>query len=274
MKAVTYLYNTDDLVRHIKCLGIAPTDTVMVHTSLKSVGKIDTDGNTTAEVLIDALRRTVPDGLLLIPSHTWATVTEDGQIFDVRESKPCIGAVPSAAVALANADSSHSEVMRSPHPTHSVVAFGRNAAEYVMDDAYAVTPAPWSGAFGKLYESGAKILLIGVGQDRNTYFHAVDEWLDIDNRLSDRELALKVRGYDGSITERPMRKHSTACSRFFINYEPYFEQTGAVSYGRLGDALVRVCDAVMCADAIKHLWECLDGDLCDSEKRLDISKVL
>ena len=64
------MYSKSDLIRHIKALGIKSTDTVMVHTSLKSIGIIDPEGKTTAEIYIDALRECVLEGLLLIPTHT------------------------------------------------------------------------------------------------------------------------------------------------------------------------------------------------------------
>lgn len=262
-------YTKKDLIGHIKALGIEDGDTVMVHTSLKSVGKIDGEGRTTAEVYIDALRECLGSGLLLIPSHTWATITESGQIFDVRKSMPCIGAVPTEAVLIADADAEHKTVLRSLHPTHSVVAFGRNAAEYVEDDERATTPTPWTGSFGKLYSSAGKIMLVGVGHERNTYFHAVDEWLDIAGRLSEYPLKVQTRGYDGELCDRSVHTHRDSVSDYFPNYEPSLDWAGAVTYGRLGNALARVCDAVKCADEIKRLWANASSDLCDREKRID-----
>ena len=140
------MYSKSDLIRHIKALGIKPTDTIMVHTSLKSIGVIEPEGKTTAEVCIDALRECVSEGLLLIPAHTWATVRNEGQEFDVRTSLPNIGAVPTVAVKLAEAahDAGQTDCIRSLHPTHSVVAFGKRAAAYVAGDTFAQTPAPRS----------------------------------------------------------------------------------------------------------------------------------
>lgn len=262
------MYNKEDLVRHIKALGIRSTDTVMVHTALKSVGNIDPEGRTTAEVYIEALKECVREGLLLIPTHTWATVREDGQEFDVKTSMPCIGAVPTAAVKLAAAG--ERTCIRSLHPTHSVVAFGERAESYIAGDALAQTPTPENGSFGKLYEENAKILLVGVNQGRNTFFHAVDEFLDIPDRLCESPVRLIVRDYQGNVTERSVFRHKRSMSDYFMNYEPYLEQTGAVTFGRLGDALVRVCDAGKCTEAIKHLWQNADHDICARHERLMI----
>lgn len=138
------MYSKADLIRHIRALGIQSTDTVMVHTSLKSIGIIDPQGKTTAEIYIDALKEVLSEGLLLIPAHTWATIREDGQEFNVRTSLPCIGTVPTVAVRLAEAayDGGRTDCVRSLHPTHSVVAFGARAAEYTAGDSTAETPAP------------------------------------------------------------------------------------------------------------------------------------
>ena len=42
----------------------------------------------------------------------------------------------------------------------------------------------------------------------------------------------------------------------------------AVTYSKLGDALVYCCDAVKCADVIRGLWEKTDHDLCISEEEI------
>lgn len=270
------MYSKSDLVRHIRALGIMSTDTVMVHTSLKSIGIIDPEDKTTAEIYIDALKEVLHDGLLLIPTHTWATIREDGQIFDVRASLPCIGAVPTVAVELASQswDAGRTDCLRSLHPTHSVVAFGSRAAEYIADDHFAETPAPRNSSFGKLYEENAKILLVGVNQGRNTFFHAVDEYLDIPHRLCQSPVSLTVRDYEGNVTPRLLTRHSHSMSDYFMNYERWLEQNDAIRFGRIGDALTRVCGARKCTHAIAALWKNADHDLCERNEILDLDKLL
>ena len=266
------MYTKSDLIRHIKALGIQPDDTIMVHTSLKSIGILDSEDKTTAEIYIDALRECVSEGLLLIPAHTWATIRENGPEFDVRTSLPCIGAVPTVAVRLAAeaVDAGRTDCIRSLHPTHSVVAFGEGAEAYIRGDAYASTPAPENGSFGKLHARKAKVLLVGVNQGRNTFFHAVDEFLDIPNRLCDTPIHPVVRDYAGNATTRTLRRHSHSMSDYFMNYEAYLEHDGAISFGRIGDALVRVCDAVRCTETITRLWQQADHDLCQKNEVLTI----
>lgn len=270
------MYSKADLIRHIKALGIQSTDTVMVHTSLKAVGIIAPEDKTTAEIYIDALRECVCDGLLLIPTHTWANIQQDGQEFDVRATPSCLGAVPNVSVKLAERsfDAGRKDCLRSLHPTHSVVAFGTRAAQYISDDAFASTPAPLKSSFGKLYEEDAKILLVGVNQGRNTFFHAVDEYLDIPHRLRETPTQLTVRDYEGNVANRTLYRHSHSMSDYFMNYEAYLEQIGAVRFGRIGDALTRVCDARKCTHAIAALWKNADHDLCERNEILDLDQLL
>ena len=270
------MYTKSDLIHHIQALGIQPDDTLMVHTSLKSVGVIDPEDRTTAEIYIEALRECVPDGLLLIPAHTWATVTEDAHVFDVRTSVPNIGAVPAVAVNLAAeaVDAGRKDCLRSLHPTHSVVAFGAAAEDYIRGDVYARTPAPENGSFGQLRARKAKIILVGVNHGRNTFFHAVDEYIDTPNRLREIPIHPIVRDYDGNETPRTLYRHSHSMSDYFMNYEPYLEQAGAVRFGRLGDALVRVCDAQACTRVITELWKIADHDLCEKHEVLTLEPNL
>ena len=103
--------------------------------------------------MIDALRASVCDGLLLVPAHTYSNIREV-PVFDVRNTKPCIGAVPGVAVGIANKafDSGDKTIVRSLHPAHSVVAFGKNAYDYVANDAFAATPMPKGCSYQKLKE--------------------------------------------------------------------------------------------------------------------------
>ena len=128
------MYTEEMLLRQLQDMGIRPTDTVIAHTSLKAVGQLDTTEKTGAEVLIAALRRAVPQGLLLIPAFTYANIREV-PVFDIRNTMPCVGAVPCVAAKMANEayDRGDKTCVRSFHVSHSVVAFGERAAEYIQN---------------------------------------------------------------------------------------------------------------------------------------------
>ena len=71
------IYTKEQLITQIEQMGIKPSDLLTINISLKSIGKIDTSTKTGAEVVIDALRYCVRDGLLLIPAHTFSNIRQN-----------------------------------------------------------------------------------------------------------------------------------------------------------------------------------------------------
>lgn len=247
------MYTEDQLLEQLKGLGIKEDDTLIVHTSLKSVGPLDTSVKSGAEVLISALRRAVPEGLLLIPAFTFSNIRQT-PVFDIANTEPCVGAVPCVAVKLANEAHSKNDrtCVRSFHVSHSVVAFGDNAYEYVLDDRNSSTPTPWNGSIGKLYAKDAKILLVGVDVIKTTFMHAVDEYLEPTGLSA--PYPITAIDYDGTQTPRQAR-NCQGPSRLYGIYEPYLQEAGAISYGRLGEAQTRLFSARQCFDVVKTYRE-------------------
>ncbi len=242
------MYTEKQITEQLKALGIKSTDTLIAHTSLKSVGEIDTSEKSGADVLISALRNVISDGLLLIPAFTYANIRKE-PVFDIRNTMPCIGAVPCAAVKLANQayDNGDKTIIRSKHHSHSVVAFGKNAYEYTKDDAKANTPTPMYGSIGKLYEYNAKILLIGLEMISTTFIHAVDEYLEPDGVSA--PYPVTVTDYDGTETQRQGRNCQGPTKMYYV-YEPYIKDIGGISYGKIGDADTKLILARKCFDAV------------------------
>ncbi|MBQ8659148.1 MAG: AAC(3) family N-acetyltransferase [Clostridia bacterium] len=243
------MYTQSKLLENIKELGIEETDLLTAHTSLKSVGKIDATGYTSAaEALISALRESVKKGLLFIPAHTFSNIRET-PVFDIRNTMPCIGGVPCAAVEMANRayDRGDQTCVRSMHVSHSVVAFGEKAKEYVADDRRAVSPVPMFGCYGKLLEQGGKILFIGTKLSNNTFIHAIDEYVQPEGMSAPYEIT--AIDYDGSRSTR-IARNCQGPSAKYVGYQPYLEKAGALSYGKIGDADCILCDAKKCYDVV------------------------
>jgi aminoglycoside 3-N-acetyltransferase len=247
------MYTEEILLRQLKSLGIRETDTLIVHTALKAVGPLDTTEKTGAEVLISALRKAVPKGLLLIPSFTFANIRET-PVFDIRHTEPCVGVVPRVAAKLANEayDRGDKTCVRSFHVSHSVVAFGERAAEYIKADRDINTPTPMHGSIGKLYEENAKILLIGLDLVKATFIHAVDEALE--PKGISAPYPVTAIDYDGRQYPREGRNTQGPTANYPI-YEPYFQRHGVIAYGKLGDAQVRILNARRCFETVKAYRE-------------------
>ena len=246
-----------DIFDMLASLGIRSDDKLTMHISLRAVGKAENG----ADGIIDAFCEYLSNGLFIIPTHTWATVTRENPFFDVKSSMPCIGTLPTVAAKRPDA-------VRSLHPTHSVAVFGKGAEDWVKGEEYSSTPASPTGALGRLYDEGGKILLVGVGHERNTYLHVADEILNLPNRLDPDGFVITITDKNGNtIKSNPFHPHKVigvpiGCSEYYPNYKKALEYFGAVKYSSLGNATVTLCDAKKTTDAVLRLWKNAEYDLC------------
>lgn len=228
------------LMKQLEEMGLDRSGTVLVHSSMKSIG--DVEGG--ADTVLDALSEYMKDGLLVLPTHTWSFINADNPKFYVEESPSCVGILPELFRKRAG-------VVRSLHPTHSVAALGRDALEFTSDDHRFDTPCARGSAWGKLLDRKATILLVGVDLKRNTFIHGVEEWVDIAGRLTDGHEMLYTVLPDGTEIPVPSRRHcGLSWSEHFWKVDEVLEQAGAMFKAQLGEAVVRVCDAVAVAEVI------------------------
>lgn len=236
------------LMEELKKLGIQKDDTLLVHSSMKALGEVCGG----ADTVLDALMETVKDGLLVLPTHTWASIRGEHLLFDPETEPSCVG-------ILTELFRKREGVYRSLHPTHSMAAWGREAKEYVDADLnWSDTPCAREGCWGELYRRKAKILLLGCGLNRNTYMHAVEEWNGISGRLCEEREPMQVRMPDGSVRERKMCRHfkpnGISISEYYVKMKPLFLERGIAREGKIKQAECLLCDAVQEADFVT---ECL-----------------
>lgn len=234
------MYTKNDLIKNIEDIGIKPNDTLMIHSSMKSIGEVDGG----AETVLDAFIEYMEPGLLIFPTHTWAQMSEEYSVFDPLTEPSCVG-------ILTNLFMKRPGVIRSWHPTHSVTAIGKDAASYVAGEERWDTPGPREGCWGRLYDRKAKILFLGCGLIRNTYIHSVEEWNNIENRFTDKRFDFKIKTPDGTIIDRPVYRHYTPIGSIALNYdklETPFVETGIATKGFIGDASCILGDAVGMGD--------------------------
>lgn len=247
------MYTKNDLKKQLAEMGIKKDDTVIIHTSFKAVGEVEGG----PKGFIDAFCQYLSDGLFLVPTQTWANVTKESPLYDPKTTEPCIGLIPRTAYK-------RTDGIRSLHPTHSMWACGKDAENYVKGEETSETPARVGGAWWKLGERGAKILLIGVDHGRNTYIHAVDEIADLRDRLADETWDVTVKRYDGKEITHQFRPHdaSRTGSLNFNNFEKAFIYHGAQRDGQIGNAYVRVVDATRCRDVLLRIYSRTNENLC------------
>lgn len=249
------MFTKDELKLQIKAMGVKPTDTVIIHTSLKKIGEVEGG----ADTVIDAFKECLPEGLFLVPTHTWDLVCPEMPIYDVNKTKPVIGALPTVAAF-------RKDGIRSLHPTHSVWATGKGAAEFIAGEEKAESPSPEGFLWDRLAEADAKILLLGVGNDKNTFIHSVDEVLDIPDRLSEKFFEVTIIDSEGREYKHPYHGHhcsrSDDVSQNFVNFDKAFVELGVMSFGQFGNAEVRIVKAKKAKEILIKILKNADCDLC------------
>lgn len=231
---------------------------VTVHTSLKAVGEIEGGGETLLNALIEFFA--CDGGLLCVPTHTW-----NSNVYDRRKAESCIGVLPRLAAA-------HPDAVRTLHPTHSMAVFGdRQLAEsFVENEAFADTPVNPKGCYGKLLAQDGYVLLIGVGQEKNTFIHCVEEMLDVSDRLTDYMVEKTIIHKDGREEKRKLHWFDSKISDvsvYFPKFEAPFRFFGCIEDGCIGNAKVQLCSSRKMKAVIELIYknnnfgELLDNDL-------------
>lgn len=252
-------YNKQQLKDQLKSMGLKGDETILIHSSMKSIGEVDGG----VDAVLDAWMEYFKDGLLLLPTHTWKTVNADNPVYNPQTTPSCVG-------LLTNMFMKRDGVIRSLHPTHSMAGYGKNAAEYLAGEEYNNTPCTPGGCYDRLKDAGGKVLLVGVGHERNTYIHSVEEVLNVPNRLSDMpmELVIELQEESNNSGKLPpynrddgwkkhtdnrlyrkvyVRKHYNAqqphISEDFVKLNQIFLDSGVVRKVKFGDADSLLCDA-------------------------------
>lgn len=228
------MHTKRSLIKDLKRLEIDRKGTLLIHSSLKSIGPVVGSAGT----VLNAFSEYMKDGLLVFPTHTWSYINANNPNYFVETSPSCVGLLPELFRKRPN-------VVRSLHPTHSVAALGKDAKEFVEGDELFDTPCARGSTWGKLLDRKATIMLLGVDLRRNTFIHGIEEWMDIPGRLSDEHEQLYTILPDGTKISVPSRRHcGESWSLYFGKIEEMFLIHGAMYYGQFGDSPVRICDTV------------------------------
>lgn len=236
------MHTKDSLIKDIKDMGINSADTLMIHSSLKSVGDVEGNG----ETVLSAFMEVVNDGLLVFPTHTWGFIREDEDVFDKNNSDSNVG-------MLSNLARKNPNFIRSNHPTHSVCAYGKNANEYILLDDNSSTPTDPNGCFGVLKDMNAKILFLGAKLSKNTFVHSIEEYMNVPNRFTDKKFHFYSKDNDKVIEYNVYRHFNKECPHISDNYEkllPLMLKYGIASKGIIGDSESYLVDAKGCFDLV------------------------
>ena len=227
------MYTYKDLTTHLEALRINPNGTLLVHLSYKAIGEVEGRGDT----VLDALTAYMRPGLLVLPSHTWNNVGVENPVMDALYTPTCVG-------VLTELFRKRPGVCRSWHPTHSLAALGADAEAVICGEELIQTPCGQGGAYYKLWERDAQILLIGVNFTRSTFIHGIEEWDHAEGTLSQTKTDMYVIPPQGGRLYTPQYRHCAPLgSETFSKLEAPALREGILAIGRFGDADARVTGA-------------------------------
>ena len=74
-------HTKETLRQDLVAMGLTGTETILIHSSMKSIGEVEGGAYTVLDVLMEFFA-----GGLLLPTHTWRFVDGSDRVFDVRTS--------------------------------------------------------------------------------------------------------------------------------------------------------------------------------------------
>jgi aminoglycoside 3-N-acetyltransferase len=238
-----------DIEGDLRAIGLRRGDSVIVHSSFKSIGPVE--GGPRA--IIDALAQVLlPEGALLFPNlyipHGFTV--DSPPRFDLRrEHIRNLGILPEV---FKFEYATHFSI----HPTHSLIGIGDRAPAFLAGHEEAGVPCGLGTPWAKNAASGGRVLLIGVDQRVNTTYHSAEEQMDEPYQLTDDVIhGVVVIGNEEVVV--PSRLHVWSYHPDFNVLNPELEEQGFLVTGRIGEA------ATLCLDAggfIELALQKLQGD--------------
>ncbi|GAB3004813.1 AAC(3) family N-acetyltransferase [Saccharothrix stipae] len=245
------LCTRESIGAELGAVGLRPGDTVLVHSSLRSLGWVCGGAVAVVQALLDVLGA---DGTLVVPTQSADNSEPSGWQYPpvpaswwpgIRASMPAYDprTTPSSGMGvIAEAVRTWPGALRSAHPQTSFAAVGPRAAEVVAGHALDSRLGERS-PLARLEAMGARVLLLGVGFDSCTAFH-----------LAEYRIPAAETDNSFAVTTPEGRRWTTV--RDIVLHDDDFEELGAdftaerqVTGGTVGAAVTRLFSL---ADAVAH----------------------
>lgn len=228
----------------LNAIGVREGDLLIVHSSFKSLGLTEASSTDVIRTLIES---TGSDGTLMMPTFTYCYSGIWGVKHFNPETTPSVfmGILPETLRAYPRA-------LRSASPTYSVAALGKYAKALTecKKDTGGLGPG---SSFEDAYRLGAKILLIGVGNNRNSMIHYAEyasglPICDIPYReFWGRSALVEI---DGETVEVQLKPDFPGCSANFGKADEFLVEHDLLKRGSICSATGYLLDAQKMVDAI------------------------
>jgi aminoglycoside 3-N-acetyltransferase len=257
-------YNKDQIVNDLNKFGIKPGMSVFIHSSLSKLGNIVGGPKTIVnsfERIIDKSKGTIMMPGFTIKGSMKGTLEylEENKItYDYRTEVPLVGAIPKAFFMTEG-------VERSCHPTHSVLAMGKNA-KYITNTHVSCNTTFGEGTpLYKLIETESYIMGLGSDIAHLTFYHVLE---DINKNFpvevyDKKEFIIKM-AIEGGEKEFKIKAHKNQDVRIEkLNgtwvkayFKKYFRSKGVLKEGKVGAAncwMIKAKDLYQCIEELMNI---------------------
>jgi aminoglycoside 3-N-acetyltransferase len=243
-------YDGAKLKARLRSAGISESDTLLVHSNFKP----DSGFQGTPLDLANALVELVGSkGNLLMVSLPFRGAAYDylalAKPFNVRKTMSMMGLVTEMFRRREG-------TLRSLHPTHPVLAYGKDAAWLVADHERCLYPCGAGSPFDKIRQLRGKLLFFDVSFQSITFFHYVEDLLK--ERIpfpiySDRLFSVPAVDANGGHHVIQTYAFSKQARRASDKLETEMRRQGLIREGRVGNSRFQVAttaDVVACFTAM------------------------
>ena len=216
-------------------LGVAEGDTLLVHSSYKSLGEVDGGPQTVIRALETALA-TDKDGTLIMPTFNFDF--NKGVPWDVRMTRSKMGAL----TEMVRMDPRAKRVF---HPFYSFAVLGKHAE--TLGSLRYKSSYERNSVFGKLRDMDGKIMVIGLSyNDSMTFFHHIEQMEGVNYRF--------LKQFTGEVTDENGNTYTDTFEMLVRDIDKgvmtmvdpmgaLMEQAGVIQSARIGEADVKLMKA-------------------------------
>jgi aminoglycoside 3-N-acetyltransferase len=247
------------MLSDLEQIGIQRGDLLLVHSSFKALGPID---YSPSDVIHTMLQFLGTEGTLMMPTFTYSySGITDIKPFHLLKTPGVSNGI------LTETLRKFPGTLRSAHPTYSVAASGKYAPQITQNKENA-TPLGRGSSYDIAYQSGAKVLLLGVCNNRNSMLHYAEVVSDVPyNNIPFRAFWGKTAlvEKDDHTVEVPLSDEFPGCSANFGVADAFFEEKKIMSKEKIcsADSLCMNAKDIVAA-AVDKFKEQPDWLLCDN----------
>jgi aminoglycoside 3-N-acetyltransferase len=228
---VCFPYNAERLQLVLRQMGIVETDTVLVHANFEPDSGFQGTPSDLVEGFVDLLGEKGNVMMVSIPfrGSAYDYLTQD-KTFHVKKTMSMMGLVTEIFRR-------RNGTARSLHPTHPVLAFGKDSAWITAGHDACLFPCGPDTPFEKLRELKGKILFFDVAFGSITFFHYVEDFLKDKLALpvyEDRIFSAVVVGADDVRHEIRTYAFTKGVLRDTVTLEREMMRQGKLIVGKVG----------------------------------------